>query len=465
MARLKLAFEEQLEIDKLFDQKKASQSGNQFDALYVEAVASKKLEEDAPEEDLNAPEEDSAPETDEEPAPEEETPEEDSDADTEGSEPDEEEVAKEEIRNSPYNIVTEEIDENLVTIKDGLIYIGQSAFGVAKYFALLGIEYLPGIMSKLYKGVVYVLSRLTKLFVVGIYQLEKYIEKRKYAVANLKSQITSAKKALEVIQSKEQQNDLTDQKFTQVKTINMLKIGDDASQLSEHVLLYQAFLANSITELSSSIRAEFMGIKQLISYQLTASVKSPMTFMQVKPINLSMASGSIEGYQNNEEFTDSFHYSKTLPGDVVFIANLPKPNIEDLAVLKEAYHHSKLFLGFNQANFKPIETIDYMNVEQLSTFVDSLEKLSQTCEEHIKLYESILRDKAQLKLGLRNYIRHLSQSDDKVNLSDSLAEYIYLKTLFTEQVYIQTAMDVHEYAGRIIVAGLAFVSANIKRLS
>lgn len=106
-----------------------------------------------------------------------------------------------------------------------------------------------------------------------------------------------------------------------------------------------------------------------------------------------------------------------------------------------------------------------MNVQDLAGFLASLKKLFETSAEQVRLYEQILREKTQLKYGLRNYIQNLSSQDSRVNLSDSLAEYVYLKTLFTEQVYIKTAMDVQEYAGRILSAGLSYVEANIKRLS
>ena len=444
---------EELEIEKVLNQQQQANSGNEFDNLYYEAQQKQKLQEVNSEEesvDDNEPVDEGSEVND-------------SSEETEASEPDEEQVATEAISQHSYHIVQEELPENLITIKDGLIYIGQAVFGVAKYFTVLGIEHIPKLLGRLYKGVVYVLSRIAKLFTVGLYRLEKYIEKRKYAIAQFKSKIESAEKALQAIQNKDEQVDLTDQKYTDVKNINMLKISEEIDFIKT-VNAYNEFLDNAVKSITDNVRSEIMGTKQLISYQLTASVKAPMTFMKVKQLQLQMNTGSVEGY-DTPEHTESYHYKNVLPGDVLFIANLPRSDIDDIAILKDAYHRSQIFLGFNQASFKPIETVDYMNVQDLAGFLASLKKLFETSAEQVRLYEQILREKTQLKYGLRNYIQNLSNQDSKVNLSDSLAEYVYLKTLFTEQVYIKTAMDVQEYAGRILSAGLSYVEANIKRLS
>ena len=441
---------EELEIEKVLDQQQQVNSGNEFDNLYYEAQQKEKIQEQAPEE---------------EPVDDTEAPDEDNETidSSEQTEPDEEQIATEAISQHSYHIVQEELPENLITIKDGLIYIGQAVFGVAKYFALLGVDHIPKLLGGFYKGVVYVLSRIAKLFTVGLYRLEKYIEKRKYVIAQFKSKIESAEKALQAIQNKDEQVDLTDQKYTDVKNINMLKISEEVN-FTKTVNAYNEFLQNAVKSITYNVHSEIMGTKQLISYQLTASVKAPMMFMKVKQLQFQMNDGGVEGY-DTPEHTESYHYKNVLPGDVLFIANLPRSDIDDIATLKDAYHRSQIFLGFNQASFKPIETVDYMNVQDLAGFLASLKKLFETSAEQVRLYEQILREKTQLKYGLRNYIQNLSNQDSKVNLSDSLAEYVYLKTLFTEQVYIKTAMDVQEYAGRILSAGLSYVEANIKRLS
>ena len=441
------AFED-LEINKLLDQKAAINKSNEFDNLYFQTQQKneedKETEEEVPSDNAEEEPEDQ---------PDSEAP----------AEPDEEQVATESIQSFSYNIVQEDFNENAVLIKDGLVYIGGTIFGVAKYFAVLGLEHIPKLLSGLYQGVVYVLSRLAKLFVIGLYRLERYIEKRKYAIGQFKSKIESAEKALQALQDKDEQVDLTDQKYTNVKNINLLKIAEEID-FPKTVNAYTEFLDKTVKTITDNVRSEIMGTKQLISYQLTASVKSPMGFMKIKPLQLEMTSGSVEGYQTPEN-TTSFHYKNILPGDVIFIVNLPQADIDEIDLLKDAYHNSQMFLGFNQASFKAIDSVDYMNVQELTGFLASLKRLSDVSAEQVRLYEQILRDKAQLKYGLRNYIQNLHNQDNKVSLSDSLAEYVYLKTLFTEQVYIKTAMDVQEYAGRILSAGLAFVEANIKRLS
>jgi len=229
---------EELEIEKVLNQQQQANSGNEFDNLYYEAQQKQKLQEVNSEEesiDDNEPVDEGSEVND-------------SSEETEASEPDEEQVATEAISQHSYHIVQEELPENLITIKDGLIYIGQAVFGVAKYFTVLGIEHIPKLLGRLYKGVVYVLSRIAKLFTVGLYRLEKYIEKRKYAIAQFKSKIESAEKALQAIQNKDEQVDLTDQKYTDVKNINMLKISEEIDFIKT-VNAYNEFLDNDLAPL------------------------------------------------------------------------------------------------------------------------------------------------------------------------------------------------------------------------
>lgn len=370
-------------------------------------------------------------------------------------------VAKEELKS--LSISVEEYSDYAASGTKGIIDTVGSAF-VAAVSALVffGIAYGPTIVKSMYKGVIYIFGKLAKLLYVSSTTLARYIERRKNSFTNLKESIASLQKSITLL--KHNDNDLTGQEYSDQKVINSLKIGQNTDFIKNIGTLKQ-FLNITVAALSRQISNDIGAINHLLSYRRAGATKLPDNMLTVKPLMPDMVPGTVDGYQNNQEFTESYKYNETLPSDVVLIAVLPRNDLDTLEAYTKAYSESKLFLGINMESFTEIKSVDYMTLDALTSFLTELDKLCDECIAHQTLYERINIAKKHMKFSFKNYFMTLASADTKVSMKDSLVEYIYLKSMFIDKVYLTAAMDIHDYTAKVISFGISFTEDHIKKLS
>lgn len=383
----------------------------------------------------------------------------DSEASSEGDDDAELNDAMEHLSSVQYDVSVESWDD--------VRYYGTQALNglasVAKQLAMLGVTYTPIIATKLYKGVAYMMTHITKHLFKSIFTITKYIERRMNSINTLKNSITGLKHSIEQIKQSKEQVDLTEFKYTQESTINALKIGDSVDFVANLSKL-DVFLNETIIALDKRIQNEIASVRHIISSVTSGSAVLPSTALEVQKLSGSMEEGGIAGYINDNELLHFTHYKEVLPGDVVFLSLTPNELPNEMEQISKAYNASKMFFGINSDGYVKVSTIDHMNIEQLSEFVNSLDKLCSVCEQHQKLYENIKDLKLKLRFSFRDYFKMLIASSVKVSIKDSLVNLVYLKTIFTDKVYLVTAMDIHDYTAKTISSGISLAKDHIKRL-
>lgn len=441
-----VAMEEQLETEKLAGLTTQANKTGEYEVLY-DAVA--KLEESKDQETDPDTEEDTVSKDGEE------TSEPSDGADAESSELD---VGTEELRNVTFSL--ESYDDEVGTKKFTEVVTLPLSLALHALITL-GITYGPSIVKALYKGVIYIFGKLAKLLYVGTQTLAKYIERRVYSFGRLKDSIASLEKTIAIL---EDSDSLSGQSFTDQKVINSLKIGKN-TDLTANIDTLNQFLNHVVLSIDKQVRNDVSAINYLIAASATGGVKNSNSVLTVKPFINGMKVQRIEGYENSDISTVSYKCLEVLPSDVVLMAFLPREDLQSIEELTPAFNDSKLFLGFDISNFKEVTSIDYMTLEQLKLFLSSLTRLCELCIRHEQLYTNIMVSKKQMKFGFKNYLSRLIESDHKVTVRESLVEYVFLKAMFIDKVYLVGAMDVHDYAAKIISHGLSYVEAHVKKLS
>ncbi len=434
------SLEAMLEVDKLIEAKRAG-SASVINQGPLEELKDKQSgkEEELEDENINEP-------SDAEPS-------------NEGDDDAELNDAMEHLANVRYDTSVESWDDVKYHTTQALTGLAS----VGKYLGMLGITYAPIIATKLYKGVAYVMTHLVKQLFKSIFTITKYIERRINSINTLKNSITGLKEAIEQIKMAKEPVELEEFKYTQESTINALKIGDSVD-FSANLAKLDVFLNETIIALDKRIQNEIASVKHIISAVASGKAVLPNVALEVPKLSNSMIDGSIAGYSNEDELLQLTHYKEVLPGDVVFLAITPRELPNEMEQISKAYNASKMFFGVNSEGYVKVSTIDHMNVDQLSAFVDSLDKLCSSCEQHQKLYENIKQLKLSLRFSFRDYFKMLIASSVKVNIKDSLVNLVYLKTIFTDKVYLVTAMDIHDYTAKTISSGISLAKDHVKRL-
>lgn len=440
----KIALESELEIEKLLDKEQEAKGSNEYDLLY-----------NAIQDDYNVEENKEADNETDSKDTETVNSTSDEEVETPDGQTEEEAVATEELKNLQYyNVATEEFSESsggvLNTLGSGL-----------KYLWTLGVQWTPTIARNVYKGVLYTFLKLLSVSVKSYKLLDSYLTRRINSFENIKKQIDSLSKALELI--KDPKSEL-DGKYTNVKVINSLKI-NGSTDLKLNMGVLKGFVTSVIQDLDKSIKDDLGSVKHLMANYGSRTFSVPSSFLTIKPESFNVASKVVEGFEPSSDLLSSYAYKYELPSDVIFIAHLPNPEITDPEAFLSAYSHSKMFLGLDTNGFRDVESIDYMTADKLKGLLSELNSICDICIKHQVLYENMKAGKGLMRFNLKHYFLSLANASHKVSYKDSLINYIYLKTTFVDKVYLTTAIDIHDYSARVLTNALSYIEENIKKLS
>lgn len=431
MTKLKFSNEEELNIVALHEAEMAAKKSSQFDNNY------QKLQEELenkPEEGSNDP----SSVSDDSDIPSDETP------------------AQETFKNS--KLVTEDYisleSEFLTSVKD-------SIFDGVKYLGYVGITYGPSLFKNVYKGALKVVIGIIRLLVIGIESITKYLNRRFNDFDRLKEQIKSLKEKIKDIEDpKDIDNGLV---YTNTKIINQLKIGSSID-LAKNISSFSSFLEAYIKFVDQKVKDELDALKYIISIDVSNTRNFDESFMSIKASDHIFSEGTIKGYEVDSDLLVGYFSKATLPGDVKIITQLPTRKYTSKEEIINAYNKSIIHLGIDTVGFKSIDNIHYMNSDTLISYLDELEKLCDLCIKHRLLYESVIRGKANLRFNFKNYFNGLFHRDEKLGIRNSFIEYVYLKAMFVDKIYMAAAMDIHDYSISTIKNSLSFVNDNISKL-
>lgn len=327
----------------------------------------------------------------------------------------------------------------------------------------LGTDTLPKLAGHLYKGIVYAFNRLGYGFAVGLTALDQYLTRRINSFNRLHEEIQKAKQAVELLK-KDKPKDFKDEFYTDDKNINQLSIGSSVN-LKDNLDTLTKFVNSTMQDLGLCIKEDLSSIEQLISYSHLGGSKDLLDLLVLKPKIKNLVTGEIDGYQTNSRLVTSYHVKTMLPGNTVLICHLPSPESKTREEWIQAYRESDMFLGVVKSNFHLTDQISYLNANELSDVLNKLETLCRACIGHQSFYENMKKQKLHQRLVYKNYFDSIVRRDKKVGLKESLIDLVTMKNNFVDKVYLPAAIDVHDYAVRIINAYLKLVAKNVEVLS
>lgn len=447
--KLVAAMESMLEVDKLAEKENLANKDSEYSIMINEVKNENKLEEqntDTSNDTIQQVDEQSTDEVA------------DTDITADNSASEDTEMSSEAFNNLRYTSPSLEGFDQVGN------YLAQGA-GLIKeslsYLGYLGLTYGPTILSHVYKGVVYIMSKLIKLLFGSIDNLIKYTSRRLNSFANLKKDIEQLNKLLDEVEKSENKDDVSQYKYSNKKVINVLKIANSIDLL-RNISSLKTFLQNSINDIDLSIKTELGAINHIIAFSNSNIVKTPTNIMNIKLSGQSFKEGILNGYENTNELLTQYYYKDILPGDIRFILTVPKSGSMNDTEIIDAYNSSSSSLVIDSDSYRDVENIDYMEIDQLRKFLNELDSLCDIAISHNSIFNNIIKSKKNLRYGFRRYFTNIINSKNKISLKDSFLELVYLKVMFIDKVYITSMMDINDYTVRVITNSFSYIKDNIK---
>lgn len=443
MKRLRLIANEsdKLEIEKLHDQEKSANQGNEYDDLYNKLEDTKTAKKEVKGDSGG-----------------------DADMPTDpGAEPDEDTGTGDDQQDGEYKEAVESIRE-LTYAQESFGEVMSVMGDMASTLGTLGIQYSMSAVKSIFKGVLIVFIKVARLTFTSIYMLSKYLERRRNSFTNLKKSIQSLKEVLAAAQEAAEPTGEVKEQYTSVSTINTLKISDSVD-LTKNVHVLGAYMDQTIRGISEQILQETNSINHILAMGRNGQYVLPKNTMTLNPEGMKLREGQVSGYEPASEYVTAYHGDTLLPGDVIMVATFPKNDLEEKADIIRGYNDSSIILGFDSRAFKEVSAVDYMTADNLTDFLNEMERLCDVCLAHETLYDKVKASKIQLKTLLKNYFSFLNHSPKKVSLNNSFMEEVYLKAMFIDKVYLTAMMDMHDYVSRVLVSGTRYAKSNIEQLA
>lgn len=330
----------------------------------------------------------------------------------------------------------------------------------ARYIKEAGVEYGPVILEKVFKGVLYALEKTLKAITLGSAAIAKYIKNRIESFVNFKKKIAKLREAVNL--HKENNTTLKDVsiKYTNTEVLNKLTSHKNPNiQLS--LSDYLDFMKGTVSQLDHNFQVSVEATRNLIGQVLSGNISLPNIKMNELPLASGFIKHTVSGYESDSDFVDSYAYHKVLPGDVCFIAQMPKRDLKVEAEVSEAYQKSRMCFGIDVNTSNTIAEYNYLDPLALLSMLDTLDELCNVAIGQEKHYKNIDAARNKLKVSLRSYADYLFASKSKISLKESLAGYVSLKTGYMDKSYLTACMMIHNYNVRLLTASLTFIRGNV----
>lgn len=337
-------------------------------------------------------------------------------------------------------------------------------FGCLKY---LGVTYGPTALTYLKLGVVYLLTRIFRLFMKMTKATVVGYRKRRVKYTAIQQQLERYQATLEALMSADtvlsSPTPFQDEKFFKMLEVN----GSLSVKKSQAAVI--TLLTQILPDLDKGMEHDVRVIEHLIDGSKRGLRFSPISYMTVNLVSSGFVKQSVQGYVKNPELIESYVAKQALPNDGLMLFGLPKPSViqeaetsGDTTDIAKAYTESFIAIGVNPVKSNTAPYVNYMDKGDLKVFLEGLIKIAGAAAEQAELYKNVHQRSKRLKISYRTYLSWLITEKEQKSLNDSLAELVFLKQSFVARVYLPAMFDIHDYVATYLRTGIRYVEQNLK---
>lgn len=335
-------------------------------------------------------------------------------------------------------------------------YIGDKSLSGLVYLKDIGFQYGPVLAQHIYKGVLKTLNMAVKGIVQGTVSISNYIKKKINSYKNLKADLDDIEATLKMLEDNE-----VEAKFTKPTIINQLKIGNNYD-FNANIQTADKFFRAFFNGFDSNVRGNIAVTRNIVDSVIKHRTVPPSKITYDKFSFTNFVRRNVDGYVPESSNVDTYSYQYVLPGDMVFAAWIPKPNLPEHDLLVDAFNNSKMFIGVNAEHVKVQDEVEMLSLDDLKAMVTTLKSICDYGIQLDKSYDKVIKDRNSLRSVLNIYTRFLMTSQKRVSVKESLADLIMLKLAYVDRTYIAGSMYINDYMNRLVTVSLSYLKEAIK---
>lgn len=489
MARFIISTEDS-EVDKVYDEEHNSEDSSNSSELSTQVKAlidENKEKEETPEEEQAAgdvqPEDgqgtanqDADPEevTEEEASETDEEANTDDSDDTAGDEADEEDggnelnAASEMIMESFQIILAAESAVNLLSQRAAQEGIGESlkesSLQAAAYLKNAGIEYGPKIFKFLGKSIIFALGMTLKGLHKSTKALGIAVEDSRNSYIKLGQRVKNIEASLALLKEQGIEKVQPGSLYTKESVIRALYTGSEFKPQTA-LIGYKTFLKNYIGRNTERAEKSYYGLRQLFGRVALSEVNDMTSVMFEAPATQGLTQSAVPGYKAINADVEVYHYPQSLPGNLLFMAYLPKKDLETPEEVYTAYRSSRFFIGLNLNQAKGFGKVPYLNVSEVAAMLKEIKEIQIWGDGYLKNLKELTGYKKLIEYNLRSMAQKLTAKVTASKQEVQAIEYINLKIYFFQKCFIRDMVNIERTNRRILLSYVRYMEASVLALA
>lgn len=384
------------------------------------------------------------------------------DTEDDGSAEDKTSIAAESLRDEYYDrLALEEFSQSSWSVSG---FAGEQALKLIRVLKELGISYSPVVYKMIRTGVLYMFTKSVMLTLKMLIAIPTWMKANNLRLSKRSKDIEKLRKEIERIKGVGIPVTLEGKRCTDVNILRWFTIrtGTNPSKTAD---IMNRFISEVVKDLDAGMKHDVSVVRKLIDISESGIRGNLLTYLKVQPFSTNFLRRAVRGYNKTPGLTESYVYKEDLPDATLFVANVPRSDLKEEADISKAYQSSGMFLAVDD-HYRPVsDGIDYMDIQELSKFLDVLEELCNTAITHKAFFMGVLSEAESLKFGYKHYYQKLVESKEQSTIRSSLVEYVYQKQSYVTRVYAPAAMDVHTYVTSFLLKAVRFARQNVAALS
>ncbi len=353
-------------------------------------------------------------------------------------------------------------DEGIV--KKGLSAAGGLAADAVGYLRDAGIQYGPAVLKAVGSALLFAVVKILKGLYYGEKALTKLIDESMHSYTRYYAKIAELEKAVIQLKGAGIQKATTDSKYKNEKVINNMKIGTNLAFVSD-LKAYDDFVHRYVVTTSDKMQGVVSSVKTMIGQVVSNKIHSPSKMMIETGATAGFRKGNIEGYNAPDEYTEVYSYPHVLPGDLLVLAYLPKPALEDNAEIDKAYNSSTVFIGKKMSGAVGYTEAKFATLAEVETMLKLMKGICHSSELSMKRLKTAEATRNSIRFSLKGMMNYLVGKAEKNKDVLTMSRFISMKLKFMDNCYIGGSKDIENLTRKVVNNYLIYCKASLIEMS
>lgn len=341
----------------------------------------------------------------------------------------------------------------------------RNAGALAAGLSRIGVNYGPGLIGAVYKGVLWAFSRIGMVIYDSAVWLKAYHEKSKLSLDKLDARLKAVESSLTASLNGEKA--VPPYAYTNQKVISMLKIGKSLD-IGNNLRIQASGLQAACNTLGHQAETGVRVLEKMAAASKDARNISIESLMKIGDPGGNFRSGTLPGYEayEREDHAKVYHTEPTWPGDMSLLFVAPHVTSSKEDQINSAYHSAKIFVAaVLKDQEESVSSMPSLTAAQLVMLCKSTRGLLVACSDVSKGHEKLLKLSPSALASAKKLFYEMADNKAKKDMDRSLIIPFNIRAKYACDTVAHGSANALSHASRVLSAAIQLLEDHAKKLA